>query len=124
MSKKGGIRKFNLNKLKIMIRYFLFTITFSVLQAFACMGQQNQLKGPAAKNHKVWNNSQASRQISVAARTSPKGPLTKNFKPWESESKNSTIVMMERKELTGPKAKNMHHFKGSEINQVQVSKAN
>lgn len=107
-----------------MIRYFLFTITLSVLLAFACFGQQNRLKGPSAKNHKVWNNSQASLQVKLAARTSNKGPLAKNFKPWQSEATYIPIALMERKELLGPKAKNMHHFKSSEINQVQVSKAN
>lgn len=107
-----------------MIRYFLFTFALTVLQAFVCIGQQNQLKGPAAKNHKVWNSSPAPLQVTMAVGKSLKGPLAKNLKPWQSEVVYSPMAMMERRGLMGPKAKNMHHFKLIEINQVQVSKAN
>lgn len=107
-----------------MIRYFLFTFTLSVLQAFVCIGQQNQLKGPAAKNHKVWNNSPAPLQVTLTTGKALKGPLGKNLKPWQTEIIYSPMAMMERREFLGPKAKNIHHFKPREINQVQVSKAN
>ena len=107
-----------------MIKYILFTFTLSVLQAFVCMGQQNQLKGPAAKNHKVWNNSPAPLRVTLTAGKSLKGPQAKNLKPWQSEIIYRPMAMMEPRELMGPKAKNMHHFKPREINQVQVSKVN
>lgn len=103
-----------------MFKYFLITITISVLFTCVCMGQQNQLKGPAAKNQKVWKVSKAFNTFSATTFHKLTGPAAKNSKPWNKEVKYAPIAQIARVQLLGPKAKNTHRFVNREQVDVQV----
>jgi hypothetical protein len=87
------------------------------------MGQQNQQRGPAAKNYKVWKSCNTSKLFAVTSYQTLRGPQAKNFKPWENEVNYSPIVQAERAQLLGPKAKNSHRFVYREYNDVQLGSA-
>jgi hypothetical protein len=84
------------------------------------MGQRNQLKGPAAKNHKVWNNSNTSGFFTATAYQTLEGPRVKNSKPWKNEVDYSPVKQIARVQLLGPKAKNSHRFVYQEHNNDQI----
>ncbi len=70
-----------------------------------------KLKGPQAKNRKVWENKQAKKQSIVTASSDEKlqGPRAKNKKPFAERSDvtyKEVQVNTSRKGLKGPKAKN------------------
>lgn len=84
----------------------LFLLTMTVgLQAQS----RNDLKGPAAKNYKVWQNKD---QKQYAVNTQFKkerlmGPEAKNRVPWENKDfSNLPTTQSVRKRVTGPDAKN------------------
>jgi hypothetical protein len=96
--------------LLILVAFLVFSASFS----------QDILKGPAAKNVKLWKAS--SSKISFVFDNSPtltKGPAAKNFKVWNKEG--STIAIRTRKVINNPKglqAKNRKVWEESETNQV------
>lgn len=78
--------------------------------------QRVSLKGPAAKNHKPWKNSESATTILVTQRNERKGPAAKNNKVRKENMKMNPVVFESREELKGPKAKNFSP--GHNINQV------
>ncbi|MCV9386024.1 hypothetical protein [Reichenbachiella ulvae] len=69
------------------------------------------LKGPAAKNHKPWNNETKTEQTIVMKSEVNKlqGPAAKNSKVWSTENQeifSEVAVISDRPALKGPAAKN------------------
>lgn len=82
-------------------------VTFSVSQAQS----KNDLKGPKAKNYKIWqDDSQPVTVITVASKEQLRGPAAKNRKPWtvSATEKNKVAIVRNtrRSQLKGPAAKN------------------
>lgn len=87
---------------------------------FVCTVNQaqskNDLKGPKAKNYKVWQDDSPSTTVYTSSnQITPKGPEAKNQNAWEkttSDKNKVAIVRDSRKNsLKGPAAKNFKPWK-------------
>ena len=86
------------------------TFVASVFTLSALATNNDELKGPAAKNAKPWLNQTTSSIVVVEAPTAIKlmGPAMKNSKPWSDKNTTVTnaISSKAKSRLTGPAAKN------------------
>ncbi|MEO9966923.1 MAG: hypothetical protein ABJF11_14090 [Reichenbachiella sp.] len=92
--------------------------TLGALLIFCMVGQaqsRNDLKGPKAKNYKVWKDSSPSATIVSIEAESVKGPAAKNEKAWSEDvtlAKKTKVAFGSKKlNLKGPKAKNYKPWK-------------
>lgn len=96
-----------------MKKIVLILIIFIAAQA-GVAAQNLDLKGPAAKNSKPWNNQAKKESVLVSSNIETRqGPSFKNSKAW-SEDRNDLgmFVYIDKKErITGPKAKNSKPWK-------------
>lgn len=90
------------------------SITLCALIFVCAIGQaqsKNDLKGPKAKNYKVWADDSETVQVyTVANQETVKGPEAKNQKPWKAQTAAENKVAIKRdtkkSSLKGPSAKN------------------
>ena len=59
--------------------------------------EPSQLKGPAFKNRKIWEDSRKSREITFADQPKLKGPAAKNYRPFQKSRKGSVYMAGSRK---------------------------
>ncbi|MFY0652170.1 MAG: hypothetical protein JXQ96_09065 [Cyclobacteriaceae bacterium] len=101
-------------------------ITLALILAVSLTYGQSRkdLKGPRAKNYKVWEHKTEASSINVVTYDVEKlqGPLAKNQKVWENEIITGQIVVSSVKpKLKGPAAKNYKPWKDkSEIDVGEV----
>lgn len=109
-----------------MKKHLFLTVTLSVLFIFNGMAQHSdalnkQMKGPAAKNYKPWENSEKSaKTILVTQYKQLKGPKAKNHKPWNNDCERYPMAFVDRKDLKGPKAKNTRPFEHVQIDTMLI----
>lgn len=77
---------------------------------------KNDLKGPKAKNYKVWqDDSQSVAVVTEANATTVKGPEAKNKKVWTDSTADDNKITIKRdtrkNSLKGPAAKNFKPWK-------------
>ncbi|UII25543.1 hypothetical protein LVD15_19860 [Fulvivirga maritima] len=70
--------------------------------------ERKDLKGPAAKNYKVWKDKSPKTAMVTVPGDELQGPEAKNHKIWKAEPKEEAIVVTKssRNKYMGPKAKN------------------
>ena len=107
--------KFTINKTLtkkgIPMKSLIFAFAFLTIATVGFSQTDNDLKGPAAKNYKPWQQEDKAPAIKVytsETATKLQGPSAKNKKTWELETKNyqETALVTTRPRVTGPKAKN------------------
>lgn len=87
------------------------TLIISTVLSLGCLvsfGQgKGDLKGPAAKNYKPWQDKTAKTTLATKSQTSElSGPEAKNAKAWEIKETNLVAVKSVANKPKGPKAKN------------------
>ena len=93
------------------MKSIIFAFAFLAIASVGYAQSSNDLKGPAAKNYKPWQQKDKAPAIKVhtlETATKLQGPSAKNKKSWELETKNykETALVSTRPKVTGPKAKN------------------
>ncbi len=88
---------------------------------------RTSLKGPAAKNYKVWKNTRDSGTEAVIAieKADKKGPAAKNAKVWENQNAQSEYMAVSsssKGKLMGPAAKNKKVWNQNENAQLQLAR--
>lgn len=98
-----------MKKLLFTLGALFFICTVSQAQS------KNDLKGPKAKNYKVWQDDSPSVTLYTNAdQVTLKGPEAKNKKVWADTADENKIVIKRdtrRKGLKGPAAKNFKPWK-------------
>ncbi|MEP0369069.1 MAG: hypothetical protein ABJN36_06165 [Cyclobacteriaceae bacterium] len=93
-----------MKKLIPFLFFALFISTYTMAQS------RTDLKGPAAKNYKPWQNKEKSDVVYVVSTAEKKqGPAAKNAKVWDRKESDQVLVVdmtSEPKKLKGPAAKN------------------
>ena len=91
-------------------------VLFCVSTGFA--QAKKDLKGPKAKNHKVWqDDTQSSAVVFNPNKQRLTGPKAKNQKPWEKYAAKQDYIAVtssKRQKVTGPRAKNWKPWRKSE----------
>ncbi|UXX77644.1 hypothetical protein N7E81_09710 [Reichenbachiella carrageenanivorans] len=94
------------------MKKLIFTLTVCLAVCAVTQAQsKNDLKGPKAKNYKVWQDDSPSIVVYTDANKEVvKGPEAKNKKVWETSTTNKDKVVIkrdtQRTSLKGPAAKN------------------
>lgn len=94
------------------MKKLIFILTVSLAVCTVAQAQsKNDLKGPKAKNYKVWeDDSPAIVVYTDANKEVVKGPEAKNKKAWETSTTDENKVVIKRDtkrtSLKGPAAKN------------------
>lgn len=99
-----------MKKLSITLFAVIFVCAFGQAQS------KNDLKGPKAKNYKVWqDDSQSVNVFTETNQTAVKGPEAKNQKVWADSTAEENKVTIKRdtrkNNLKGPAAKNFKPWK-------------
>ena len=92
-----------------MKKYIFLSITFCLMLAFSATAQsRNELKGPKAKNYKVWENDEPAKPVLFKTGESTKGAKAKNQRPLERKNGETVVANTSgtTKKLQGPAAKN------------------
>ncbi len=101
-----------MEKFALVLLTVLFCVSTGVAQT------AKDLKGPKAKNHKVWkDNAEPSAIVFHPNKEKLTGPKAKNQKPWERKRANQEYVAVtssNRAKMTGPRAKNWKPWMKSE----------
>lgn len=92
-----------------MKKYVLLTTVLFTLVVFSASAQsKNELKGPKAKNFKVWESSQEAAPVYFKTGAVAKGPQAKNLRP--ADRKSGALAVADTQgtveKLQGPAAKN------------------
>jgi len=91
------------------MKSLLIAFVFMTVATFSYAQDKSDLKGPAAKNYKPWqNNEKAKKMYTLEASSKVQGPSAKNKKSWDSKSINyqEITLVANKPKVTGPKAKN------------------
>ncbi|MFY0607290.1 MAG: hypothetical protein JXR10_11270 [Cyclobacteriaceae bacterium] len=105
-------------------------MTMLLLLSVLIVGAQTPkgLKGPAAKNHKVWKQDikvSKAQQLVVIPQEKLKGPVAKNKKAWNKSGHVNVIAVEVGKstpKLKGPAAKNQKAWEGKTSSLAQDAK--
>ncbi|WP_339925203.1 hypothetical protein [uncultured Cyclobacterium sp.] len=96
------------------MKSLLIAFAFMTVATFSYAQSNNDLKGPAAKNQKPWQNTEKANKIyTLETSSKAQGPSAKNKKSWKSKAKNyqQVTLVSNKTRLTGPKAKNAKVWK-------------
>jgi hypothetical protein len=108
---------------KIIIPFLIlsfFVATTSIAQS------RTQLKGPAAKNYKPWqDNSKTSKTYLTHSVEIKQGPEAKNAKVWSKKNKSEEAIVINMtskpQNLKGPEAKNRTPWAEQRSEELQVT---
>lgn len=92
-----------------MKKQILIALSMSLILVAGVSAQsKNELKGPKAKNYKVWEHHQAATPVFFKAGETAKGPLAKNQRPLDRKSGQLAVANTntDQTRLQGPAAKN------------------
>ena len=105
-----------------MKKYIFLTLALSILFTVKSLAQRSDLKGPAAKNDKVWKSTDQGASLIIVSQHKPlKGPKAKNRKPWETNQKMThAVITADRKDLKGPKTKNRKPENGQKEKEIII----
>jgi len=99
------------------MKKLIFTLSALFLICVASQAQSKKdLKGPKAKNYKVWQDDNESATVYTSAnQESIKGPEAKNQKTWTARTSDENKIAVKRDtrrtSLKGPAAKNYKPWK-------------
>ena len=106
-----------IKKLITMRKTFLFTLALTFVAGVAFSQSKSDLKGPKAKNYKIWKDDGRKESVAVVSAPNSKkritGPAAKNRKLWQKSAQPQTYFAVNfpgPNRLKGPKAKNFKRW--------------
>lgn len=90
-----------------MKKTLITTTLITVIAVMVNAQTRTELKGPAAKNYKVWEDTSAPTPVYFSADAKLAGPEAKNVAVWQQDNENKILVVSKKREkMLGPEAKN------------------